>query len=139
MYSVSRIVHCVEIACKDLFFIQQHSNKQSQALQALVSDHSQHFFGFALHFRVCNYIFFPFPWIRQFYPRCIDLLYSPWCMFNLEELFLRILMKGVENGSIVGTSLNMEDDTPFKAMIRPNLYLQICTIHHRIGNTNSKK
>ena len=34
-------------------------------------------------------------------------------MFNLEELFLRILMKGVENGSIVGTSLNMEDDTPF--------------------------
>ena len=56
MYSVSCIVHCVEIACKDLFFIQQHSNKQSQALQALVSGHIQHFFGSALHFRFYNYI-----------------------------------------------------------------------------------
>ena len=34
-------------------------------------------------------------------------------MFNLEELFLRISMKGVENGSIVGTNLNMEDNSPF--------------------------
>ena len=37
MYSVPCIVHCVEVACKGLFFIQQHNNEQ---VQALVSDHS---------------------------------------------------------------------------------------------------
>ena len=37
MYSVFCIVRCVKVECKGLFFIQQHSNEQ---VQALVSDHS---------------------------------------------------------------------------------------------------
>lgn len=32
----------VEVTCKGLFLIQQHSKEQGQAL---VSDHSQHYFG----------------------------------------------------------------------------------------------
>ena len=47
MYDVFCIEPCVEVACKRLFFIQQHSKEQGQAL---VSDHCQHCFGFMLHF-----------------------------------------------------------------------------------------
>ena len=36
------ILPCVEVTCKGLFLIQQHSKEQGQAL---VSDHSQHYFG----------------------------------------------------------------------------------------------
>ena len=39
----------VEVACKGLSLIQQHSKKQGQTL---VSDHSQHCSGFMLNFRV---------------------------------------------------------------------------------------
>ena len=55
MHSVFCTVPCVEVACKGLFLIQKHSEEQSQAL---VFNHSQHCFGYMLHFRVYNYIFF---------------------------------------------------------------------------------
>ena len=51
------IVPCVEVTCKGLFLIQQHSKEKGQAL---VSDHSQHCFGSMLHLRVYNYNFIPF-------------------------------------------------------------------------------
>ena len=52
MYSVFCFVTSVEVSCKGLFLIQQHSKEQGQTL---VFDRSQHCFGLILHFRVNNY------------------------------------------------------------------------------------
>ena len=52
MHSVFCIVHCMEVACKGLFLIQNYSEEQ---IQTLVFNHSQHYFGNMLHFRVYNY------------------------------------------------------------------------------------
>lgn len=41
----------VEVTCKGLFLIQQHSKEQGQAL---VSDHSQHYLDFMYNFRMYN-------------------------------------------------------------------------------------
>lgn len=46
MHDAFCIEPCVEVTCKGLIFIQQHSKEQ---VQALVSDHSQHYFGFMPH------------------------------------------------------------------------------------------
>ena len=55
MYSVFSIVPCVEVSCKEFFFMQQHSKEQGQAL---VFDYPQQRFGFMLQFRVYSYNFF---------------------------------------------------------------------------------
>ena len=47
MHSVFCVVPFIEVACKELFNIQQHSKEKNQAP---VSDHSQQCFGFMLHF-----------------------------------------------------------------------------------------
>ena len=47
MHSVFCIVPRVEVACKGLFFIQQHTKEQNQAL---VSDHSASFQSLQLQF-----------------------------------------------------------------------------------------
>ena len=52
MHSVFCVVPFIEVACKELFNMQQHSKEKNQAP---VSDHSQQCFGFMLHF---NYDFY---------------------------------------------------------------------------------
>ena len=54
IYSAFHIAACVKAACKGAFLVQQQSKEQ---VQALVSDHCPHYFGFMVHFRVSNYNF----------------------------------------------------------------------------------
>ena len=49
MRSVFCILLYVEVACKRIFLIQNHSEEQGQAL---IFNHPQHCFGYMLHFRV---------------------------------------------------------------------------------------
>ena len=55
MHSVNGIVPFVEVVCKGLFLIQALKEEQDQAL---AFNHSQHCFGYILHFRVYSYDFY---------------------------------------------------------------------------------
>ena len=84
MYSVFSIVPCVEVSCKGLFLMQQHSKEQ---VQALVFNHSQHCLDLCFILE-CIIIFVPFAWISQLYCCSINSELSPWYMVNLKENFL---------------------------------------------------
>ena len=51
MHNLFCILPSVEGASKRLLLVQKHSEEQGQIL---VFNHSQHFFGHMLHFRVCS-------------------------------------------------------------------------------------